>query len=315
MPYNNIISRTDAAALIPEEVVNNLLQGMVNQSAALNLFPRVNMSRAQSRMPVLSALPTAYFVSGETGMKQTTEVAWANKFLNAEELAVIVPIPEAVLDDSDFDAWGSVQPLIEQAAGRALDAAIFFDVNKPASWPDAIVPDAVATGHVVARGTNAAADGGLAQDISDTFALVEADGFDVNGIAANVAYRGRLRSVRNANGDLMAEVSPNQAYGIDVVYPMRGLWPTGLSAAEMIVGDFMQGILAIRQDFTYKVITEGVITDNSVPPVIQYNLPQQDMVALRMVFRVAFQVANIMTYDNTVEATRYPWAVLRSPAA
>lgn len=315
MPYNNIVSRTDVASLIPEDVRNNLLQGMVNQSAALNLFPRVPMSSKQQRMPVLSALPTAYFVNGDTGLKQTSEAAWSNKYLDAEEVAVIVPIPEAVLDDADFDVWGMIQPLLEQAGARALDAAIFFGTNKPASWPDDIVTDAVAKGHVYARGTQAAAAGGIAGDISETFALVEADGYDVSGIAANRTYRGRLRNVRNTNGDRLGEVSPTDAYGVNIVYPMRGLWPTGLSAAEMIVGDFSQGILAVRQDWTYKILSESVITDNSVPPQIIYNLPQQDMVALRMVARFAFQIANVMNYDNTNDATRYPWAVLRSPAA
>src|SRR6188508_2944328 len=106
MPYDNIISRSDAAALIPEEVAAPLLAGAVEQSAALSLFRRVPMSRAQSRIPVIAALPTAYFVNGDTGLKQTTEVNWTNKYLNAEEIAAIVPIPETVLDDADFDVWG-----------------------------------------------------------------------------------------------------------------------------------------------------------------------------------------------------------------
>jgi hypothetical protein len=64
---------------------------------------------------------------------------------------------------------------------------------------------------------------------------------------------------------------------------------------------------------TYKLITEGVITDNSGN--IVYNLPQQDMVALRLVFRAAYAVANPINYQQGTEASRYPFAVLRSPAS
>ena len=72
MPYNDVTGRTDAAPLIPEEVQRQIVQDTVQQSAALQLFRRVNMSSKAYRMPVLSALPTAYFVNGDTGRKQTT---------------------------------------------------------------------------------------------------------------------------------------------------------------------------------------------------------------------------------------------------
>src|SRR3954447_13807268 len=115
MPYNNLVSRTSAQALIPEVVSNDILGGLANQSAALQMFRQVRMSTNQTRMPVVSALPTAYFVTGDTGLKQTTEAAWANKFLNVEEIAAIVPIPEAVFDDAGFDVWGNVRSLLENA--------------------------------------------------------------------------------------------------------------------------------------------------------------------------------------------------------
>jgi hypothetical protein len=65
---------------------------------------------------------------------------------------------------------------------------------------------------------------------------------------------------------------------------------------------------------TYKLITEGVITDNSVPPKVIYNLPQQDMVALRLVFRAGYAVSNPINYQQGTEADRSPFAVLVSPA-
>ena len=113
MPTNNSIDRDGAEALIPEDVAREIVQSAPEQSAILQLARRLpNMTRAQQRMPVLSVLPQAYFVTGDTGLKQTTKQAWANKYLNAEEIAVISPIPEAVLDDSDYDIWAEVRPRI-----------------------------------------------------------------------------------------------------------------------------------------------------------------------------------------------------------
>lgn len=313
MPYNNIVSRTDAAALIPEDVSNAMLTNLQTESAALSLFTRIPVAQSQTRLPILSALPTAYFVTGDTGIKQTTEVNWANRFLNIEELAAIVPIPEAVLDDINFDVWGSVRPLLEQAIGRALDAAVFFGTNKPASWPDDIVTSAVAAGNVVARGTATAAQGGIAEDFNQLFGTVEADGYEVNGIVGRTSYKARLRGARGTDGQPLADIANGTLYGEQLRFVMPGMWPSGLSAAEAVAGDFTQGVLGVRQDFTYKVLDQAVLTDAS--NVIQYNLAQQDMVALRVVFRVGWQVANVINYEQSVEANRYPFGVMRSPAA
>ena len=313
MPYDNIISRADVAALIPEQVSNELLTNLTYQSAALGLSRRTTISTSQTRMPVLAALPTAYFVNGDTGLKQTTEAAWANKFLNVEEIAAIVPIPENVLDDSAFDIWGNVRPLLEQAAGRALDAAVFFGVNKPASWPDDIATSAAAAGNTVDRGTNLAATGGLAGDISDTMATVEADGFSVTGVVTQRSYMGRFRQVRSTQGERLLDVDLNKQMveGAPYRISMDGLWPTGSNSAELFAGDFSDSIVGVRKDFTYKRLTEAVIQDNT--GAIVYNLAQQDMVAIRLTFRVAWQVANEINYQQQTEASRYPFAVLVTP--
>ncbi len=310
MPYSNMISRSDAAALIPEDVASKVLEGTAEKSAALQMFAQVQMSRAQTRLPVLSALPVAYFVNGDTGLKQTTEANWANKYLNAEEIAAIVPIPEAVLDDSEFDAWGSVQPRLEEAVGRALDAAIFFGTNKPASWPTDIIASAIAAGNVVNRGTNNAAAGGIYGDLSDVYAAVEGDGYDPDGLVANRTLKGAFRQARSTQGqklddEFAAELKEN------TVYALRGLWPSGTGAAQAVAMQRDEFMLGVRQDITYKVLDQAVIQDNT--GAIVYNLAQQDMVALRVVARFAWQVSNIVNYDQATEANRFPAGVLRAP--
>lgn len=313
MPYNSLVSRTDAAALVPEEVSRAMLTSLEARSAVLELGNVIPISRNQTRFPVLSALPTAYFVSGDTGLKQTTEAAWDNKYMYVEEIATIVPIPEAVLDDAGFDVWAALQPLMEGAIARTLDAAVIFGTSAPTTWATEgnLVAEADAAGNEVFRGTNAAAAGGVVGDLSDLAATLEADGYVPNGAVGNITFKARLRNARTTTGEQqsMLEDIPN----INFVPALAGLWPTGTSAAEVVMGDWSKLVVGVRQDMTYKLITEGVITDNS--GTIIYNLPQQDMVALRLVFRAAYAVANPINYQQSTEGSRYPFAVLRSPAS
>jgi HK97 family phage major capsid protein len=312
VPYNNIISRTDAQALIPEQVSDAILTNLTAQSAALTLFRRIPIASNQTRLPVLSALPTAYFVNGDTGLKQTTEANWANKYLNVEELAAIVPIPEAVLDDITFDAWGAVMPLLEQAIGRALDAAVLFGVNKPASWPTDLVAGATAAGNVQARGASTQAQGGIAQDLNLLFGKIETDGHTPNGVVARTSFKQVVRGARDTTGQALADLSAGTLWGERLQFVTTGLWPTpATGAAEAIAGDFDQAVLGVRQDMTWKVLDQAVLTDAA--GVIQYNLAQQDMVALRVVFRCGFQVANTINYEQPTEALRYPFGVLTQP--
>ena len=112
----NIIDRSGAESLIPVQESNEIIQGVVTQSAVLQRGRRLaNMTSIQYKMPVLDMLPIAYFVNGDTGQKKTTKQAWDKKFITAEEIAVIVPVPEAVLDDSEYDIWGEVRPRIIEA--------------------------------------------------------------------------------------------------------------------------------------------------------------------------------------------------------
>lgn len=315
MPYNNIISRTDAGALIPEDVASEIIQIGEEQSAARQLFTEAQMSTAQQRMPVLSALPVAYFVSGDTGLKQTTQQAWANKFLNVEEIAAMVPIPENVIDDVNFDVWGSVKPKLAEAVYRTLDAAIFFGTNAPGTWPTNVQAAAVAAGNTRNTGVATTAQGGVYGDLDALIGLVEDDGFDPDGWVADRKLRGLLRAGRNTQGDRLdrdrISAGLDSFDGDRIVYAMRGQWGTGSGSAVAFVGDFSQFILGMRKDITYKMLDQAVITDNT--GAVIYNLPQQDMVALRVTFRAGWQVANPITREEAVDANRYPVAVLRRP--
>lgn len=318
MAYNNIISRTDMGSLIPEEVSNQMLTNLRDRmkgSAARALFTSIPVSRGQVRLPVLSALPIAYWVTGSTGLKQTTEVNWANKFLNVEELAVIVPVAENDIDDTATPIWSQVQPLCEEAAARLIDATVFFGTNAPASFPTNVVAAAIAAGNFATRGTSASTAGGIVGDQSAALTALETDGFDPSGGVANRTLRGFARQARNSQGDRYAEIAiTRDSVEIDAVnyqFPMRGLWPTGVGAAEAIAFDPTEFVFGLRSDISWKLLDQAVIQDNT--GAIVYNLAQQDMVAMRMTLRGGWQVSNNINYDQAVEASRYPATVLRAP--
>jgi HK97 family phage major capsid protein len=315
MPYNNVISRADAAAAIPEEVSRDIWNVAAQESVALQVFRRINVSAAQVRIPVVSALPVAYWVSPtDTGIKQTTEVNWTNVYLNVEELACIVPIPQAVFDDIKFDVWDAIRPHLVTAIGRALDAAVFFGTNKPSTFPSDIVTAATAAGNVVTAGTATAAGGGLAGDLTATFGTVWADGYPVTFAIAPPQAQTTILNTRDTQGRQLDDFNYANGMaminGVPIKFVLGGLWPTGTGAAQAIAGDGTQGVVGVRQDITFKVLDQAVITDNA--GVIVFNLAQQDMIALRVVFRVGFAVPNPLTYEQPVGASRYPFGVLKA---
>lgn len=313
MAVNDIVGTDEAGDLIPDKEVREIIKGLPAASAVLSLARRATMSTKKERQPVLSALPQAYWVNGETGLKQTTKAEWDNKELIAEELAVIVPVPDSVISDSDFDIWGEVRPLIVEALGAKLDAATLFAEDQPSGFADAIVPDAVAAGNTVTAGSG----DDLAAEIGDedgVMGLVEEDGFAVNGFAARTRIKSRLRGLRDENGGLLFQPSlqagtPATLYGEPILYPdANGSFND--QGVDLIAGDWNKAVVGIRQDITFKLFTEGVISDEDGKVVL--NLMQQDSNALRVVARYGFAVANPINRLNEDEETRYPFAVLES---
>lgn len=311
MPFNSVINRTDAQALMPEEVQREIVKNVAEASAVMRVARRLpNMSRKQRRIPVLASLAQAYFVNGDTGLKQTTEMEWTNKYIDAEEIAAIVPIPENVLDDADYDLWSEVRPSIEEALGQTFDRAVLFGTNAPNIWPDDLLTGATAAGHAVTLGTGTDLyDDILAED--GIVAKVEEDGYMVNGHLSSLAMRAKLRGLRDANGQplFVQSMQTGAGYLLDnapLIFPRNGSMDA--SQALMFAGDWDQLVFAIRQDVTFKILDQAVIQDAGGN--IIHNLAQQDMVALRVVMRIGWQLPNPINRLNENEATRYPFSVL-----
>ena len=303
-----IIDRSGAESLIPEDRAAEIIQGAIAQSAVLSMGRRLaNMTAAQTRLPVLDALPIAYFVNGDTGQKKTTRQAWDKKTIIAEEIAVIVPIPEAVLDDADYDIWGEVRPRIQEAFGQVIDAAILFGTDKPATWREGLVPSATTAGAVKQISadlyTDLLGEGGI-------ISKVEESGYFVSGHVADIGMRAKLRGLKDGNERPLFLNSMQQAgnYTLDgsaIQFPRNGAFDK--TKAHMISGDFSQLVYSIRQDITFKLFTEGVVQNTD--GTIAYNLMQNDMVALRAVMRLGWEIANPVNAYNVDKANPFPFSV------
>lgn len=296
----NITNRADAEAIIREQVASNIFQDAPKHSVFLSMAKKLpKMTSNQTRMRVLDFLPTAYWVNGDTGMKQTTRQAWDNVFINAGELAVIVPISDAVLSDAEFDIFGEVTPRVMEAIGQKVDAAVIFGDNRPAEWGLDIISRARQAGNNVSPTTG--------KDYYDlilgengVFSKVEDDGYGVTGALAPMNFKSKLRGLRDKTGQPifksnMQDVARYSLDGAAITFPENGAFYANI--AQLVVGDFSQAVYAIRQDITVKILDQGVIQDQDTKEII-YNLAQQDMTALRIVFRMGWALPNPATRLN-----------------
>jgi HK97 family phage major capsid protein len=312
MTYNTSISR-DASndPLVPTPVSAQIIQELTGASAVLARSRRATMSSKTVRMPVLDVLPTAYFVSGDTGLKQTTTQDWVNTILTAEEIACIVPIPEAYLDDAQVPIWDEVRPRIVEAFGALIDAACLFGTNLPATWSPPIYQSTVNYANLVHLGER----GDIAADVSYMGELLALDDYQLNGFATRPGFQWRLTSLRSAGSEKLPIYQPNLQdgrgaglYGFPLNEVRSGGW--NATEAQLIGGDWSMSIVGMRQDISFRIFTEGVISNGAGDVVL--NLMQQDSVALRAVMRMGWATARPRTRVNG--STRYPWATLQSAA-
>jgi len=295
-----VIARTDVDSLIETQVANEIFEGVIKDSKALSMFRRLpNMTSDKTKLRVLDSLPVAYFVDESTnnGRKNTTKMAWDKKFINAAELAVIVPIKENVLNDASIDIWSEVRPRIVEAFAKKIDNAMFFGVDKPTDWRAGLVPS------VIAAGAEVTETGKLYSDINDVMTKVEESGYDVNGILGGVGLKGKFRMMTDTTGQ---PLNTTEIGSVRREFMDNGVWDK--SKSTLIAGDFSQAVYAIRQDVTYKVLDQAVIQDTDGS--ILYNLAQDDMVALRVVMRLGWEIPNPVNALNETEA-RFPFASLK----
>lgn len=316
------ITRSEVAGLIQDAYSADFLGAATDTSVVLSTFPTVSMGTRTERLPVLATIPHADWVTEssteEAGTKPTSKATWANKTLVAEEVAVIIPVHENVIDDATEDVLGEITRLGGQAMGYALDAAIFFGTNKPTTWTD---PDlfaaATAGGNITQVSTTDRTLDLVGAILTNSGAVIGDGEFEPDTLIARRSLRMQLANLRNAEGTPIYLPSLSSAPGAaDQVAGLTAHWSRGTVKGDLPVFDPAKAValvvdstavrIGVRQDITVKLLDQATVGG--------VNLAEKDMVALRFKARYGYCLKDIVATKNATVVRRYPVGAV-TPAA
>jgi HK97 family phage major capsid protein len=298
------ILRTDAAALFQEYLGQEIITQATKSSVALATLPTVVLPNKSQRYPVLATLPQAQWLSGEGDKKPQSDVKWDKVTITAEEIAVIVPVDESVIEDANEDVVSRVTSLIIQEFARAIDTAVMFGDfggQTLASQPKGGI--AGNARKVVTRGADAKV--GIGADFNQVFQGIEEIDAEVTNIYAAKRLRGALRDQRDGMGGLvyvptMTNANVDAIYGVDTRYPLGF---ANQNSVEAIAVDRTSIMIGIRKDVQVKILDQAMLSGFG-------SLAEQDAIGIRARMRIGYQFANPVWLNNPKR--EYPFAVLKN---
>ena len=296
------ITRADVATLIQEEYSNVFLDaaGDSEGSAAIRAFGTVPLGTKITNAPVLTTLPEASWVSESStapaGVKPTSKAVWGNKKFVVEELAVIIPIHEDVLEDMTEDGLQNLSVLGGRAIGKKLDEAILFGQDKPTTWIDPdLLAAATAAGNVFQISATPGAND-LAGSIFQAAGAVADSGANPTTILSSAGLRFRLANLRASDGTAILSRTlggdgtfSDDIAGLRASFVDNGAWDAALATA--IVADRTRVKIGQRSDIQVKFLDQATVGG--------INLAERDMVALRFKARYAYALGNTITGAGT----------------
>jgi len=279
----------DFSGVIPPALSTTIIQEVMQTSAAMRLCSRIPMGTGVQQMPIPKTLPTASWVTAATGRKPYTNVGLQTASLTAEEVAAVIAIPDKMVEDSSINLWAYSRPLLSQAIALALDGAVLFGVNAPASFPvGGVMAEAV--------GVNAGTD--AADTVNKTMGQVETQGLSPTGSASDLPNRSLLRGLRATTGELILGTTSIDNYQVPSIYglpvsyiPFQG--KTGGNPADFVTGDWGYAILGVRSDIRYLVDPSAVIADAS--GVVQVSGFQDNVTPMKVWARFGFVLIRPVT--------------------
>ena len=275
--------KDELSGFVPVEQATEIMKDVARGSTILRMSKVSNMESDTKKIPVMVEGAGAYWV-GEGDRITTSKAGWIYPELKAKKLAVIIPVTKEKLKDSTIDVFNELKESIAEAFYKEIDAAAIFGTNSP--FAKSIMSCVEAAGNTVEIETNGA--GKLDLDVSDAMALVEEDGYDVNGFIARVGVKNSLRKLRDANGNQLfaTGVDGKEFYSQPIEFSRNGAWDK--DKAEIIGGDFDKSLVGIRDGLEYEILKEATLegtVDKDGKPI---SLAEQDLIGIKATMRLAY---------------------------
>jgi len=255
------IAPLDFSGVIPPAFSTTIIEEAIQQSAALSLGNRIPMGTRIAQMPVPKQFPKAGWSSTPYGgRKPYTDLALDIETITAEEVAAVVAIPDAMVDDSSINLWNFVRPRLAEAIAVAVDEAMLFGIDAPATFPAGGV---VGQAHQVDAGFDAV------DTVNQAMSAVEDGGLNVTGHAMDIGAKGALRGVRDQSGALLLGTQQVGSVSVDTLYGSRIQYASfSQRIPDFITGAWQYLLIGVRQDIRYDMNPAAVLADDQGRVVI-----------------------------------------------
>jgi HK97 family phage major capsid protein len=279
-------STSGGTLIIPASYGATLVNAIQRESAALQLVRTQRVNTNKALFSVYAGRPTAAFVA-EAAPKAVTGAEYTELAINIKKMATIVMYTEELLDDARQDPSVLVNSDVVTAFSYLIDAHVL-------GWSAGATVSTSFDASLGACTTTVEYDQtkDFALAVSAAMAKVEAAGYTPNGAIFNPDARQVFRDARTTiglptfTGDFNRDRIGGM-YGLNFSYSNNLPTLQGAAAAGRtvgIVGDFNQGIAAIRQDLAMSFSDQATVDVSGT----LHHLWQQNKRASRWEMRMGF---------------------------
>lgn len=268
---------------LPRDVTGMIFERAEAGSAVQALAPNEPLPSNGAAIPTLTGEPVAAWVA-EGGRKPVSTASTGVKLLDPKKLAVIVAFSDEFLRTDRTNLPDTLRTKIANAFAQAFDRATIHGDSGNSPFTTYLS----STTNKVEIGTNAAAAGGLHQDVIDGLQLVVDDDYTITGFAAAPQIEPGLLGARDANGQpilvsagaggVSSLIGRPLTYGKGV-YTATNVADTDTDGIRMVGGEWSQTAWGAFGDISFSVSDQATLVDSDNTTLI--HLWQNNLVGLR----------------------------------